>query len=242
MNQYWQEHVRHYDDNKKLDQKSLQVLTVISPNTLGCVRETTVWERLELRKLKLFNPITWEQYRLLPASIHAQLKRLKSYWRWQKQLAHSGSNRRRPKFLRLNEQANTPNGPGQPDRRQLKNETRESHKQRKPISSGGKKTLSGKEESGRELNPSLPNSQSRRLQHGKSSDNWDRRPRRPSTDETDLGSTYSTLARESKKTEAEGGGNKISKRENELGTSKHHAQAGTRFEAAACASKNRIRG
>jgi hypothetical protein len=129
----------------------------------------------------------------------------------------------------------------QPHRRQLKNETRESQASKTDLWRWQKK-LSGKEESGRELNPSLPNSRSRRLQHGKSSDNWDRRPRRPSTDETDLGSTYSTLARESKKTEAEGGGNKISKRENELGTLKLHAQAGTRFEAAACASKNRIRG
>jgi hypothetical protein len=44
----------------------------------GCVRETTIWERLRLKNLELFNPVAQESHRLQPVTIqitiHANLK------------------------------------------------------------------------------------------------------------------------------------------------------------------------
>jgi hypothetical protein len=60
------------DQQQKSDQNSVCILTGISPNTCGHVRETTAGERFKLRNLESFDPVTQEPHRGSPATIHTK--------------------------------------------------------------------------------------------------------------------------------------------------------------------------
>jgi hypothetical protein len=52
--------------------RTVYILTGLSPNTGGRVREITVGEKFELESLKLFDPVAQEKTGFHPATIHKQ--------------------------------------------------------------------------------------------------------------------------------------------------------------------------
>jgi hypothetical protein len=68
MNRCWQEHVRDWRQNS--DQKSVHILTDISPNNLQTYSGNNRLKAIRIRKYRVFYPIAQEQYRLPPAKIH----------------------------------------------------------------------------------------------------------------------------------------------------------------------------